>query len=90
MANHSQPYCPRECLVALSAMQYDEVHACARMVVLGCFAQLGGGSDAPCFKSLDDGRLVLTTGAVLYGRPGWVTCSDEERETFATTGPCTD
>lgn len=82
--------CPSEC-VAVIARQLASAATCARPVLLGCItceAGCGGAPEGPCFRNVNDGRLVRAPTYAVQGRQEWVSCTTAEESQIATAPAC--
>ncbi|MBX3187781.1 MAG: hypothetical protein KF819_12230 [Labilithrix sp.] len=84
--------CPAGC-VEVIATQLDGANACVRAVLLGCIScpqGCGGAPEGPCYKNVDDGRVVRAPTYAVDGRPDWVACTAAEEAQIGTAPRCSN
>ena len=76
--------CPTGC-APIDVMQVDDVRGCRFKTRLGCTSSSWQFTISVCYRNVDDGRIVATTGYALSGRPEWRLCdaADAERRKAA-------
>jgi hypothetical protein len=82
--------CPSTC-VPVIATQLDRVAACDRTVLVGCIAcegGCGGAPEGPCYRNVNDSRLVRAPTYAIRGRADWVRCTTEEDALVGTAPGC--
>lgn len=80
--------CPTSCM-AIDGSLLDEARGCRFETLLGCMAPGAQTTIAVCFRNVDDGRLVITTGSEgLTGRPGWRRCDPAEGQRISRAPIC--
>lgn len=62
-----------------------------RNVLIGCFScrdDCGGPLLSPCYKHLDDGRIVRVLTDAVKNRSDWVLCTESEQTQLTSLSPC--